>query len=456
MAVVMKEAVGAVLNRKDHYTEAQDYYDGNVPETFATAKLRRAFRTTGDRSRLNFCRPVIDAVNDRVLLASITGGTKAATAKIQEISENNDLGIEAQEIHRAALISGDAFVMAWPDVNGEWQISTHSPLNMSLVYDPENPRKKAYAVHLWKSASNEHRMNIILPDRIRKFVANVGEVSDGSNWTEIEGVDNPWGEVPVFHFRTHRPYGRPEHYDAYDAQNAINKLFITNMNTIDYQGAPQRFALESMGADGGETQDFKEGDTDRENLNALKNGPGEVWFMKGVSSMGEFKPADPAVFWTPIKDLQRAISALTGTPLHYFEKTGNVPSGNALRTAEAPLLKKVSDREASFGYAWRDLFRFILRAEGIVTTVSVYWKAVESLDELERWDVALKKINSGLSHRQALREGGYSDPEIEKIMAERKQEAADGLMYQRAPQTRVNTSNDKTQALQPVDTTTGN
>ena len=447
---ILKEAVGAVLDRRDSYTEAEDYYEGNVPEVFATAKLRRAFRATGDRSRLNFCRPVVDAVNDRVSIASIIGGSEAATKKINQVWNNNDLGIEAQEIHRSALINGDSFVIAWPDENGELQISLNSPTSTAIVYEQENPRKKAYAVRLWKPRENEHRLNIYTPTRIEKYVLHSGEVSAASEWSYIGGVDNPWGEVPVFHFRTHRPFGRPEHKDAYDAQNAINKLFITNMHTIDYQGAPQRYALNAIGADGGETEDFKEGDTDRENLNALKNGPGEIWFMKGISGMGEFKPADPAVFWAPIKDLARVMASLTGTPLHYFEKTGNVPSGNALRTAEAPLLKKVADREIAFGYAWRDLFKFILKVEGIVSEVTVYWKAVESLDELERWDVALKKINSGLSHRQALREGGYSDPEIEKIMTERKQEAADGLMYQRAPQTRVNTSNDKTQAVQPT------
>jgi hypothetical protein len=172
--------------------------------------------------------------------------------------------------------------------------------------------------------------------------------------------------------------------------------------------------------------------------------------MSGVSKMGQFDPADPAVFWTPIKDTVRAMASLTSTPLHYFDRTGNNPTGNGLRTAEAPLLKKVADRESAFGYGWREVFRFALKIEGINSGVIVYWKAIESLDELERWDVALKKINAGLSHRQALREGGYPDDQIEQIMTEREAEAAAGLYYQRAPQARVNVSSDETT---PKDTT---
>jgi hypothetical protein len=440
---IMKEAVNAVMERRNDYVEAQQYYQGDVPETFATAKLRRVFATTGDRSRLNFCRPIVNAVSNRLEVASIQGDTKAATAKISEVWENNDLGLEAREVHDNALIHGDAFVLVWPDKDGDIQISYESPRQMALVYDVENPRKKSYAVKIWQSAENISRMSIYTADKITKFYANTGEPNEGTQWTLMQTVLNPWGEVPVFHFRTHRPFGRPEHVDAYDAQNAINKLFVTNMHTIDYQGAPQRYALAN--ADGGELGDFDDDKTDTENLANLSDAAGSLWYMKGVSKVGEFSVADAKAFWEPIKDTIRAMSALTDTPLHYFERTGNNPTGNGLRTAEAPLLKKVADRETSFGYSWRDVFRFVLKIEGVPSLgVQVFWKTHESLDELERWDVAAKKINAGLSHRQALREGGYSAEQVDQIMAERQAEADGGLFYARAPQTRVNTDHDET------------
>lgn len=443
---ILNEAVSAVLERRDYYRTAMDYYEGEVPEVFATSKLRRMFRTTGDHSRLNFCRPIVSAVANRMEIASIAGDTKTATSKINEVWNANDLGLEAKEIHEKALIYGDAYALVWPDANGDVRISYHSPESMVLVYNPEAPTEKLYAVKVWQSDDRTTRMNIYTADAIRKYSTNSSEFTEGSQWTQIDTVENPFGEVPVFHFRTHRPFGRPEHYDAYDSQNAINKLFITSMHTVDYQGAPQRYALANP--DMGEGADFDEDDTDVENMKRLKNGPGELWYMKGVTKVGEFSVADSKNFWEPIKDTVRVMSALTDTPLHFFERTGNNPTGNGLRTAEAPLLKKVNDRETSFGYTWRDLFRFVLRIEGIRSGVQVFWATHESLDELERWDVALKKINAGLSHRQALREGGYSPDQIDQIMTERQQEAEDGLYYQRAPQTRVNTDRDETQAVE--------
>lgn len=449
---ILKEAVSAVLARRGEYDTAEAYYNGDVPEVFATAKVRKAIKAASDDSRLNYCRPVVEAVGNRLAIANIAGETKAATQRISEIWRDNDLDLEAQEIHRTALVNGDAYVVAWPGEDGQIDLALNSPRNMAMVYDRENPRKKSYAVKVWLAEDNLTRMNIYGADKITKWSTKSDSISEGSNWTLLETMDNPFGEVPVFHFRTHRPFGRPEHFDAYAAQNAINKLFITNLFTIDYQGAPQRYALAAAdGTEFAELEDFKEDDTARENLRSMKSEPGSLWFMQGVTQMGEFKPADSDVFWKPIEELRNSIASTTNTPAHYLSRGAFNPTGQSLRVAESPLLKKVADREVSFGFTWREIFRFCLKIEGMKQDVMVYWKAVESLDELERWDVALKKINAGLSHRQALREGGYPEDQIEQIIEERAKEREEGLMYQRkdgsmdrAPQTRVTPSNDET------------
>lgn len=439
----MKQAANAVMERRPAYDLAWAYYEGDVPETFASAKLRRVFKTTQDKSNLNFCRPIVNAVADRMEIASITGDTKAATKVVNEVMQSNNFGMLSKEQTIKTLVSGDGYLLVWPDAEGTVRLSYHLPQTMGIVYDPENPQKKLYAVKIWV-ADGQARMNVYTPDAIQKYSARTDMPNEGTNWTQIDIVPNPFGEVPVFHFRTERPFGRPEHREAYDPQNAINKLFITQMNTIDYQGAPQRYALANP--DGGEGADFDEDDDNV--MDSLKNGPGELWYLKGVHKVGEFSVSDPKNFWEPIKDTIKVMSALTDTPLHYFDRTGNNPTGNGLRTAEAPLLKKINSRESSFGYTWREVFRFVLRIEGFKSDVQVFWQTHESLDELERWDVSLKKLNAGLSHRQALREGGYSNEQIEKIMAERQQEAEAGLYYQRAPQARVDTNHDETNAVE--------
>ena len=240
------------------------------------------------------------------------------------------------------------------------------------------------------------------PDRIDKFemFGEIENVISESGFVLIDTVENPWNEVPVFHFRTSKQYGRPEHQDAYGPQDAINKLIITHMNTVDYQGAPQRYAL-SGGGNNQEFEDFDDTAEAEDNIGKLKNGPGELWYLKGVSKVGEFSPADHKVFTEPVKDFVRSMASITNTPLHYFEKTGSVPSGESLRTAEAPLLKKVEDRQITFGSTWTDLFRFILKIDNETEpNVDVKWKAVESMDSLDAWEVAVKKRVVGVSLEQ--------------------------------------------------------
>lgn len=445
---ILTEYVSAIQKNAEHYRVAEAYYKGTNPETFASAKLAHIMRTTKQTTTHNYCRVIVDAVLNRLEVANIVCDTQKAQAKVNEVWENNELSLEAYEIHRNALAYGDSYALVWPDENGAVQISYNSPRTTALVYDPENPRKKLYAVKMWTEpdlknmGKTQTRLNIYTPNYIHKYATQSETVTEGTQWSNVGREDNPFGEVPVFHFRTHRPYGKPEHFEAYGPQDDMNKLVATHMFTVDYQGAPQRYALAMQGE--ADAVDFGDDETERENLNSLRSAPGDLWYLKGIHNVGQFQPADPKVFWEPIKNLKESMAALTDTPFHYLERgLSGVSGGEALRVSEAPLLKKVADRQTSFGTTWREVFLFVLKIEEISARIEVKWDLVESMDALGQWDVMLKKINAGLSHRQALREAGYEESDIERIMAERAKEAAEGAYYQRKPEARTSTDDNE-------------
>lgn len=420
----MKKAIDLIRDRRNHYLTAEAYYEGTQSEIFTNPSWYRLLSVNGNDFRFNFARTVVDSVLNRLEIANITANTEEANQKIQDIWQMNDLQIDADEIHRRALVFGDAYSIVWTDINGNITVDYNSPLTTVMIYDDENPRLKKFAAKLWQTEDpNDYtkkiaRLNMYYPDRIEKFEMS-GEIENVVSVTGfrlLNIVENPWGEVPVFHFRTTKQYGRPEHADAYGPQDAINKLIVTHMNTVDYQGAPQRYALSGSG-NSAEFEDFNEEGTDAENLGMLKNGPGELWYLKGVSKVGEFSPADHKVFTEPVRDFVRSMASITNTPLHYFERTGSVPSGESLRTAESPLLKKVEDRQITFGSTWADLFRFILKIDNEQEpNVQVDWAAVESMDSLDAWEVAVKKRIVGVSLEQVLIEMGY-DIEVARAIA---------------------------------------
>jgi hypothetical protein len=112
-----------------------------------------------------------------------------------------------------------------------------------------------------------------------------------------------------------------------------------------------------------------------------------------------------------------AMASITSTPTHYFTKGSYIPSGEALRVSEAPLTKKVLNRQLAFGSTWRDLFKLMLRIEGINSDVEIVWANPETIDSVDQWDIAVRKKSVGMPLEQILLELGY-DAEIAAQVAE--------------------------------------
>jgi len=418
----IKIALENILTKREGYQKAEAYYEGVNGEVFANQRWFKVFRYEGSDFRFNFSKTVVDSVLNRLEIKQILAGTEQAMTYIDEIWNQTDLKLDINEIHRNALVFGDSYAIVWPDETGTLAIDYNSPMSTTIIYSQDNTRQKEFAAKIWQVLDGNTKLiklNMYYPDRIEKYMGygDIDTITNNINLSLMETIPNPWGEIPVFHFRTHKPFGRPEHADAYGPQDAINKLISTHMFTVDYQGAPQRYAL-SNGGSSSELDDFSEDDTARENIGALQNGPGELWYLQGVSSVGQFPAADPAIFTEPVMEYVNAMASITSTPNHYFLKGSNIPSGQALRVAEAPLFKKVQNRQLAFGSTWRDLFKFMFKIENIPADVEVKWENAESIDSLDNWDIAVRKKSVGVGLRQILLEAGY-DPEIaDAVVAE--------------------------------------
>jgi hypothetical protein len=424
----IKLALDQIIDKRDRYMVAEAYYEGANDEVFTHQRWYRLFRSEQSRFsgvtpfRFNFSKTVVDAVHNRLEIHNVETTTPAGDEYINKIWDQTDLKLDINEIHRNALVYGDCYAIVWPDMDGNLAIDYNSPMTTTLVYDQENPRIKSFATKMWQVTDANDRkvikINMYYKDRIEKYegLGEIDSLNGVPNLQLTETVVNPWNEIPVFHFRTNKPYGRPEHADAFGPQDAINKLISTHMMTVDYQGAPQRYAL-SNGGTSNEFDDFSEDDTARENIGALQNGPGQLWYLQGVSAVGQFPAADPSTFTDPVNEFVSDMAAITSTPVHYFSSTTYLPSGQALRVAEAPLFKKVLNRQLALGSTWRDLFKFMLKIEGIVADIDIDWKSPESIDSLDQWDIAVRKKSVGVPLEQILLELGY-DPEIAKIIAD--------------------------------------
>jgi hypothetical protein len=443
------------------YGMASQYYEGNRPEWFASVRYRLALARTGTTYKMNFAKTPVDALVDRLEINGITATDRATTAVLQKVLDDNQFDLEAGEVHLRCCEFGDAYVIVWPnddigndeadddevarandteegseDSKSDIDIYYNDPRTVRVFYDEENPREKKYGIKRWQSGSRI-RINLFYKDHIEKWVTRNAEArgNNAEDWEHFDDgtgtwpTENPTGRIPIFHFRTSRPYGTAQHIGAYGPQDAITKIVITHMTTMDYHGFPQRYALLGGALDEGDDdlEDFGFDDSDDDDSPSSSAGsanratvhaePGHLWMLRNVKSIGQFEASKSDVFLQPFETYVRAMAQLTTTPLHYFDPAGGVPSGESLRVADAPMVKKVSRLQASFGATWKDICEFILELLGhpnAVGTVNVHWENPAARDDLLTWDLALYKRQLGVPVRQVLLETGYSVEQLDE------------------------------------------
>jgi hypothetical protein len=461
------EALDALRLSQPFYEEAHEYFVGDIQEVFSSQKLRQLIGPTGDRYRVNFARTPVDVLLERTTMNGITSSDDAAVALLTTVWDDNELGQEAKDLHRMTYEYGDAYLIAWPneDLPGNIEAYCHDPMNVRVFYDPQAPRRKSHAIHTWIERGTGpdgnglgeglwQRVAIYWPEYVEQWVtreridaggmlgvqsAIVGDETEFVPYI-VDGADgdgiivNPTpGIVPVFHFRNGRPYGRPEHADAYGPQDMINKLNITMMAAVDYAGFPQRYVLtdsalnpddetDNFGPPPDDTLSIDDGLPGLDETSSLRAGPGETWFLSGAKlGVGQFATSETQNFLNATESLIKQMASVTDVPGYYFDRSGQMPSGESFRRAEAPLNKKLNDRLAMLNVTWHEFFDYSLVVNGHEPSDAfIAWEPPEQFDDLDSWQTAQAQQDAGVSRVQTLVERGYSEEQAQQWDAEKK------------------------------------
>jgi hypothetical protein len=426
------------------YVKAIQYYNGTMPEFFTSLRMRIAMGATGVVFNFNFAKLPVDAVSERLEIASIYTADAPSVDIVRQVWKDNQLDLNAPDVMKKACRLGDAYLLVWPDPDGELDedgqpkidIFYQSPRVMRVFYDDENENKKQYAIKRWTDSMSGYTfVNLYYPDRIEKYMlAPEPESGEKPKWEKrIDDGDvgwpleNPFGEVPVFHFRNEFPYGMPEHVNAFGPQDAIHKLVVSHMASVDYNAFPQRWAIMDQDYDTSEAAMGDEGeyafsidtgatlDQGMDPKSQLTADPASVWFMKGISSYGQFPVGDPTAFLMPFTQYIHAMAVITQTPMHFLDPIVSNVSGESLRVIEAPFAKKVRNRQLSFGATWRDTFRFVLKIKGQArpADVQVHWVPAATVNDLSTLQGQEIKGALGVPDRQLLEEQGYTPEQLD-------------------------------------------
>ena len=410
----VKLAYETIRAKSDQHTTAFAYYDGVQPLIYANTRLREVFSGENIRFTQNWCGVVIDAVKERLQISGFEGPESAAES-LSSLWEDNQLGLLTDDVHEAALITGEAYVIVWADEDAGVEIYYNDPRLCHMFYDPLHPRNPRMAAKLWVDETDEcYRLILYYADRL-EYYRTKQKADSVSTWsaffpddTEYPGgiAVNPHGRIPVFRFLLRHRYLRGDLYDVIPMQDGINKLLTDMMVAAEFGAFRQRWVISNA------------------DVAALKNAPNEIWQIPagdGIgqsTQVGEFNPTDLSNYLEAIENLAATISKITRMPQHYFYARGGYPSGEALVAMEAPLKFKVSDRAERFEPVWKDLMAFALTLAG--TTVldkdlTVDWKPVQTIQPETEAKIRLLDVQAGIPLETSLKRSGWTDAEIEDM-----------------------------------------
>lgn len=451
MAIIDLQRAYTVLSEKRKlYDALWDYYDGNHPLKYSSAKLAEIFKGIEARFTENWTAVVVDSSNDRLELTNIfVEGDEGLTGVVESIIEDNDLAVQADSVHLDMLVTGEGYLMAWPtEMNRDGstagcEIVYNDSRLVHLFYQPDNPRKAWYGCKWWEDgATGKSRMTLYYPDRLEYYESKgaANKVTGEKGWKQyqikpdsmIVGADgdptfmpNPLGMVPIIQFRRELRTIKGEISSSIiDLQDTVNKLLNDMMVASEYGAFKQRYIISNA-----------------EDLGALKNGPGELWDVPGGDGLeqgaqvGEFSATELRNFTEAMSGRAASMGKISGLPISYFDLGARAdPSGEALLAMEAPVNKKVNKFIKRMRGPWKQLVMMALkmRGEGVPAKglIKVNYADPRTVQPVTSANARQANTNAGIPLRTQLRYEGWTSEEITQMEADKvveQQAQADSL-----------------------------
>lgn len=431
MQTDLELAFNTLSAKQDKYNRLFSYYDGDQPLVYSTKRLQEAFNKLDARFIENWMAVVIDAVQDRLeLLRFHYGDSKTddeqqktkndqIAARLNELFTITELEIDSFDVHLASLVTGEGYVICWPNEDGEPDAYYNDPRMAHLFYEADNPKRKRFGCKWWVDDDSKLRLTLYYPDRLEYYIssAKYDQVKNTKGFNSVEGMpqaDNPYGEVPIFHFRRERRKICSEIEKVTDLQDAINKLLADMMVAAEFGAFPQRWVISQA------------------DVGTLKNAANEIWGLPAGdgesqgTQVGQFNAAELANYYNTIDKLATAIGIITRTPKHFFFSQSGDPSGEALIAMEAPLNDKAGAYIKRFKPVWRDVGAFLLKLDGQEVDPAQLTSIFDEPNTIQPYTQSLIRktnVEAGIPLKTVLRQEGWAEADIQQMDNDKAAEA---------------------------------
>lgn len=408
------------------YQKYEDYYVGEHKLAFSTKKWEDTFGTIFEEFSDNWCQVVVDAMVQRMEIIGWEGDDKALAEQADNLFNDLGLGMEQDDLHTQTAVKGDGYMICWPDPEAEGDNSPQAYYNdaqeVNVEYSGQNRRKIIRASKKYQDNNGDIHLFIYYPEFVDHFIvpsqwtmaqlAAMGGspfLTDETmplphGWYRAEGrFGNPYGRVPVIHFKNRAigsTHGISELKVVVPIQNAINKLLMDMMVGSEFGSFRQKWVAAAAQPDQG-----------------WRAGAERLWATTdSTAKFGEFGQIDLEPMFKAVESLLGHVGKTTQTPMHFLRGVGDVPSGEALKTSESGLVKKVQNRQKHWGFQWSEVMHMLLwiaNGNEPERPVRPVWRSPETRHELEQAQTAQLKAILGIPLEQLWKEHfGYTDDQI--------------------------------------------
>lgn len=424
------------------------YYDGDFPMLFASEVFRNHYEWVLQNSKENLCEAVVSSFTGNIGVQSWQGGggkTGTDIARAFKLSKVMNLA------HDEAFITGDAFVLVWPDARGVKRPYVQVSDEVYVVTEP-GTNIIVWAAKLWTSFENDENGKRVLRARANIYTDKVCErywapnffvqdldktYEDKALWPREVSSWEPYagdGQPPVISHdmgvcpmnwlphnqRAMGKRGRSILRNVIPLQDGLNHSLATLIVGAEAFAQPLRLIL-GMTEDDDQIAVMQDGVIQVVSPKTLKIDPTKESIVgipgQGLSAV-QLDPPDATKLVAVQDGFALKIARVAGLPTYYLTQTsGDVPSGQALRVLRERMSTEVTDFEEDVAGTWSDIMALLGAPD-----CHPEWKEASPLDPVERAQIAQIKKNIGYPFEELLIDFGETPEDIQRILQKKQDE----------------------------------
>lgn len=439
--------------RMESVIQAREYYDG-VQDTQLTDRVRQFLQAKRDADfTVNYCPTVVNAKADRLKVTGFNADD-IQKALYWDWWQKNRMDRTQGIVHLSAIRDADAFLLVEWDNEANMPRFYYEPVyagsGMMVYYSDERRDEIEMASKTWQIRSGSGtgkkvRKNLYLPDRIEKYVGH-SDIAYG-NWQPYDEDDttqirpgklgmagvhwwtdtgtetgDPLG-IPVVHFKnndTGGAYGTSDLRNVIPVQDALNKAMVDLLGAMDANGFP---LFAGYGFDWS-TLEVGPGAI----ASVTKDAPGaKLEVLAGINPQGLLNVYNALVL---------EIARISGTPLSYFQASGQVAAEGTLKQQEITLISRVEKAQTDFGNGWEDAMKIGRRLHNAFSDdapldtdvlIESIWEQAETRNDKEHAETLVIKQSLGVSDEKLQEELGYTPDDIASFARAKRRKQAMGI-----------------------------